>query len=80
MHIHPIYLASFMRALLVVGVDVNDQNLLRTGALRWSRMLAMRHSVAELRLSSEVEIGGCLWVTDKRHSRVHSVHGDEKVG
>jgi hypothetical protein len=29
----PIYLASFMRALLVVGVDANDQNLLQTGAL-----------------------------------------------
>jgi hypothetical protein len=26
-------LASFMRALLVVGVDANDQNLLQTGAL-----------------------------------------------
>jgi len=26
-------LASFMRALLVVGVDENDQNLLQTGAL-----------------------------------------------
>jgi hypothetical protein len=29
----PIYLASFMRALLVVGADANDQNLLQTGAL-----------------------------------------------
>src|SRR5215470_14676760 len=29
----PIYLASFMRALLVVGVDANDQNLLQAGAL-----------------------------------------------
>jgi hypothetical protein len=28
----PIYLASFMRALLVVGVDANDQNLLQTRA------------------------------------------------
>jgi hypothetical protein len=26
-------LASFMRALLVVGTDANDQNLLQTGAL-----------------------------------------------
>src|SRR5215470_694622 len=30
----PIYLASFMRVLLVVGVDANDQNLLQWGALR----------------------------------------------
>jgi hypothetical protein len=29
----PIYLASFMRVLLVVGDDANDQNLLQTGAL-----------------------------------------------
>src|SRR5215467_14048741 len=29
----PIYLASFMRALLVVGVDANDQTLLQKGAL-----------------------------------------------
>jgi hypothetical protein len=29
----PIYLASFVRVLLVVGVDANDQNLLQTGAL-----------------------------------------------
>jgi hypothetical protein len=29
----PIYLASFMRALLVVGNDANDQNLLQKGAL-----------------------------------------------
>jgi hypothetical protein len=29
----PIYLPSFMRALLVVGVDQNDQNLLQAGAL-----------------------------------------------
>src|SRR5262245_22961449 len=29
----PIYLASFMRALLVVGVDENDQALLQKGAL-----------------------------------------------
>jgi len=29
----PIYLASFMRALLLVGVDANDQNLLQAGAL-----------------------------------------------
>src|SRR5262249_15971495 len=29
----PIFLASFMRALLVVGGDANDQNLLQKGAL-----------------------------------------------
>ena len=33
-----------------------------------------------LRLRSEVEIGSCLWVTDKRHSREDSFHGSEKVG
>jgi hypothetical protein len=33
MHIHPNYLASFMRVLLVVDVDANDQNLLQAGAL-----------------------------------------------
>jgi|SRR5208283_639814 len=31
--IHPIYLASFMRVLLVVDVDANDQNLLQAGTL-----------------------------------------------
>ena len=29
----PIYLVSFMRALLLVDVDTNDQNLLQAGAL-----------------------------------------------
>jgi hypothetical protein len=29
----PIYFVSFMRVLLPVGVDANDQNLLQTGAL-----------------------------------------------
>ena len=29
----PIYLVSFMRVLLPVGVDANDQNLLQRGAL-----------------------------------------------
>jgi hypothetical protein len=32
-----------------------------------------------LPLRSEVEIGSCLWVTDKRHSREDSFHGSEKV-
>src|ERR1700745_1784558 len=32
-----------------------------------------------LRLRSEVEIGSCLWATDKRHSREDSFHGSEKV-
>ena len=40
----------------------------------------MWRSVAELRLRSEFEIGGCLWVTDKRHSRDEAFHGNEKVG
>jgi len=33
-----------------------------------------------LRRRSEVEIGSCLWVTDKRHSREDSFHGSKKVG
>jgi hypothetical protein len=33
MNIQPNILASFMRALLVVDVDANDQNLLQWGVL-----------------------------------------------
>lgn len=36
--------------------------------------------VAQSCLRSEVEIGSCLWVTDKHPSQEDSFHGSEKVG
>ena len=57
-----------------------SRTLWKLALLRWIRVLAMWRSVAEFRLRPEFEIGGCLWVTDKRHSREDDFHGGEKVG